>query len=187
MNITTEHVSRGLENGPDSGNSKAIGRRQCLLVLGMHRSGTSALTRVLNLLGARLPQNLLPEQKDNEMGFWESRDLMVLHNKILQSAGSVWDDWRRFNMRWFNSPEADHYRGHLADYLSRNSECSLFVIKDPRICRLLPFWLQVLEECGVTPLGVIPVRNPLEVAASLKLRNQFLTAEILSALVAAYA
>ncbi|NJN74652.1 MAG: hypothetical protein HC799_18605, partial [Limnothrix sp. RL_2_0] len=136
------------------------------------------MTRVLNLLGARLPQNLLPEQKDNETGFWESRDLMVLHNEILQSAGSMWDDWRRFNRQWFNSLEAEHYRKTLTDFLVKDfGDYPLFVIKDPRISRLLPLWIQVLEECGVTPLGVIPVRNPLEVASSLKKRNGFMIAK----------
>ncbi|MEE4376788.1 MAG: hypothetical protein V2J55_04645, partial [Candidatus Competibacteraceae bacterium] len=178
MNTITENVSQKLARGYLPENSKSEGERQCLLVMGMHRSGTSALTRVISLLGARLPGNLLPEQKDNEMGFWESRDLMTLHNEILQSAGSVWDDWRRINRRWFRSLEAERYRRHLTDFLMEDfGDSPLFVIKDPRISRLLPLWIQVLEECGITPLGVIPVRNPLEVAASLKKRNGFLTAK----------
>ena len=58
--------------------------RQAILVAGMHRSGTSALTRVLSLLGADLPENLAPALPDNnETGFWESVDLMKLHDKML--------------------------------------------------------------------------------------------------------
>lgn len=145
----------------------------------MHRSGTSALTRVISLLGARLPQNLLPPSPDsNPTGFWESQELMQLHDKILQSGDSRWDDWRRFNEQWFDSPEAANYRGRLTDYVMKDfADSPLFVIKDPRICRLLPLWLQVLRECAVMPLVVMPVRNPLEVALSLQVRNGFLTAK----------
>ena len=59
------------------------GGRSCILVLGMHRSGTSALARVISLLGAALPKNLMPPlPNDNEVGFWEPRDLWTLHDQM---------------------------------------------------------------------------------------------------------
>jgi hypothetical protein len=163
----------------NNGKNQKSEKRYCILVLGMHRSGTSALTRVISILGARLPQNLLPPASDsNPTGFWESQELMQLHDKILQSGDSRWDDWRRFNEQWLASPEAANYRGRLTDYVMKDfADSPLFVIKDPRICRLLPLWLHVLRECVVIPLVVIPVRNPLEVALSLQVRNGFLTAK----------
>ena len=42
----------------------------------------------------------------------------------------------------------------------------LFVVKDPRISRLLPLWFAVLAELQVAPVAVVAVRNPLEVAAT---------------------
>jgi hypothetical protein len=144
----------------------------------MHRSGTSALTRVLGLLGADLPLNLLGANDGNEAGHWESVDLIAIHDNLLSSAGSTWDDWRAFNPDWTASPVADAYKQQIAEAVERNWPASpLFVVKDPRICRFVPVWLDVLDRIGVEPRIVIPVRNPLEVAASLKRRNGFLPAK----------
>ena len=46
-------------------------QRRAVIVLGMHRSGTSALTRVISLLGADLPSSLMPANLSNEAGFFE--------------------------------------------------------------------------------------------------------------------
>lgn len=147
---------------------------QALLVLGMHRSGTSALTRVFSLLGADLPKNMLGANPTNEAGHWESLDLMAGHDELLASAGSRWDDWRAFNPDWDQSGVAEDYREKFVDILRNDFAGSrLFVLKDPRICRFVPFWLDVLERFGAEPCIVIPVRNPLEVAASLKRRDNF--------------
>ena len=149
--------------------------RQAILVAGMHRSGTSALTRVFSLLGADLPENLAPALPDNnETGFWESVDLMVLHDKMLMSAGSSWDDWTPFSPVWGESAVGQQYKQQLAEVLRNDFAGSgLFAIKDPRICRFLPFWLSLLQENNINPAIVIPVRNPLEVAHSLKARDGF--------------
>ena len=75
-----------------------LAARQALIVLGPHRSGTSALTRVLGLSGAALPANILPAEDglhndgNTRAGFWESRILHKLHEEALESAGSKWDD-----------------------------------------------------------------------------------------------
>ena len=86
-------------------------RRIAILVLGMHRSGTSAVTRVINLLGADLPSNLMPAVAGaNEPGFWESMDVYRLNDEILASVGSSWDDWRRFDPAWMRSAEKDRFK-----------------------------------------------------------------------------
>ncbi len=148
------------------------------MVLGMHRSGTSALTRVMNLLGADIPKDTLPPSPTNQAGYWESRDLVAIHDSILSSAGSSWDDWRPFNRDWFTSPSAQPFQSQILKYLEQDFENSrLFAIKDPRICRLWPLWREVLRTFGAKPLVVIPFRNPLEVAASLKQRNSLMPAK----------
>jgi len=149
--------------------------RVAILVLGMHRSGTSALTRVISLLGADLPSNLMPAVAgNNETGFWESLDAYALNDDILASAGSSWDDWRRFNSGWNSSPAKQAFQRRAAELLSKDfSESSLFVLKDPRICRLVPFWLEALREFEARPMFVLPVRSPLDVAASLRKRDGF--------------
>src|SRR5581483_5443085 len=56
---------------------------------------------------------------------------------------------------------------------SEYGDSTLFVVKDPRLCRLIPLWLAALERYGARPSFVITTRNPLEVAGSLRARNGF--------------
>lgn len=149
--------------------------KNAILVAGMHRSGTSALTRVFSLLGADLLKRLaLALPNNNEKGFWESVDLMIEHDALLESAGSFWSDWTEFNPDWYASAEATKYKKLIGEIVQADFAAStLFVIKDPRICRFLPFWLELLQEHAIKPFIMIPVRNPLEVAQSLKKRDGF--------------
>lgn len=153
----------------------ALDNKQAILVAGMHRSGTSALTRVFSLLGADLPKRLAPAlPNNNETGFWESVDLMVEHDALLASAGSFWSDWTEFNPDWYASAEGLKYKQIIKKWVQEDfAESALFVIKDPRICRFLPFWLDLLNDLAIKPFMIIPVRNPLEVAQSLKKRDGF--------------
>ena len=152
--------------------SRAGAGRTCVLVLGMHRSGTSALARVLNLLGCDLPKTLMEAHSSNETGHWESVEIMNLNNEILGSAGSNWQDWLEFNQGWYVSPKAEEYKERALEILkSEFGKSRLFVLKDPRICRFVPFWLDVLETAGVKPVIIRQVRNPLEVAESLSKRS----------------
>ncbi len=143
----------------------------------MHRSGTSAVTRVLNLLGADLPTRLMSAVPgDNDLGFWESIDIVDLHDDFLAAAQSCWDDLAPIDTARFQSEIAVQTRDRIVEILERDfAESQLFVIKDPRICRLVPLWLTILRQFGAQPLFVIPARNPLEVAASLQKRNEFST------------
>ena len=157
---------------------RADGAPRAIMVLGMHRSGTSALTRVFGLLGADLPKNLMPADASNPTGHWESNDLYVIHDRLLASAGSSWHDWRAFNPDWFASPAARPFADEILAVLRKDFAGSrLFAIKDPRICRFWPLWRDVLAEFGAKPVIVMPVRNPLEVAASLKQRDGFIPAK----------
>ena len=94
---------------------------RAIVVLGMHRSGTSAFTRIFNLLGADLPKNLLPPSQTNETGYWEAADLMGIHDNILSSGGSSWDDWRAFNSSWFDSPLAEPFKAQVQMYFGKIS------------------------------------------------------------------
>jgi len=161
--------SRRVVTGPKSA------ARTAILVLGMHRSGTSALTRVISLLGADLPANLMPAVPgNNETGFWESMDAYRLNDAILAAAGSSWDDWRRFEPDWLPAGARAGFKARALSMLEQDfSGSNLFVLKDPRICRLLPFWLEVVREFGAEPVAILPLRNPVEVAASLARRDGF--------------
>jgi hypothetical protein len=148
--------------------------RRGLLVLGMHRSGTSALTRTLNLAGAQLPSRLLEPGLENVTGYWESADLTTIHDRVLESAGTSWEDFAPFPASWHTSDVAESFRREILAVLDRDfASASLFVIKDPRICRLVPLWTSILERFGVEAAFLIAFRNPIEVAESLKVRDGF--------------
>jgi hypothetical protein len=112
--------------------------------------------------------------KGNEAGHWESQAICHLNDKLLRSAGSFWHDWQAFNPGWLRSPRAAEFHDEALTTLSNEFGTSrLFALKDPRICRLSAFWLPILDEFDATPFVILPLRNPLEVAASLAKRDGF--------------
>ena len=150
----------------------AAAPRTAILVLGMHRSGTSVLARITSFLGAALPRHLVPASPANPTGHWEPARLIDLHEQLLTSIGSRWDDWRAPNMRWRETDPAATLATRIQQTLEEEyPPASMIVLKDPRICRTLPLWLSVLERSGYRPAPVIIVRNPLEVAESLRERD----------------
>ena len=145
--------------------------RSCILVLGMHRSGTSAFTRLLALHGADLGDDLLAPAADNPKGFWESQRVVAIHERLLASLGRAWSDPRPLPAGWLESAAAEQARGEVRDVVSGFAASRLFAIKDPRMSRFLALWLPVLVEAGIRPCVVHVVRRPAEVGASLHARN----------------
>ena len=147
-------------------------KRIAILVAGMHRSGTSALARVLNLAGCDLPETLLPANPTNEAGHWEPRNIVLLNDEILASAGTAWNDWTAIDPRWYESPVAAAFSERAAAALeSEFGDSRLFVLKDPRICRLLRFWIEAARAFDADPRVAIPIRSPQDVALSLHTRD----------------
>ena len=148
------------------------GQKTALLVLGMHRSGTSVLARVLSFLGASLPRHLVPASHSNPTGHWEPARLVDLHQQLLAALGTSWDDWRAPQLRWHEGDAAQAIASKIPQVLAEEyGTAPLIVLKDPRICRTLPYWLPTLEKAGYRTTPVIMVRNPLEVAESLRERD----------------
>ena len=134
------------------------GRKIAVLVAGMHRSGTSLVTRILSILGCDLPQTLVGPGLGNELGHWESEAIRGLNEEILASAGSAWDDWEPFNPGWSSSAVADEFRERAQAALqSEFGDSGLFVLKDPRVCRLLMFWIEAVEIFGASPRPTVGV------------------------------
>lgn len=148
-------------------------KRQAILILGMHRSGTSALGGVINALGAAEPKTPLPPHAANPRGFFESAPLALAHDELLAFAGSSWHDWRQLDQQRINSKAAEPYRQKIKQLLiDEFGDEPLIVIKDPRTCRFVPFMSSILDEMNVIPFAFLPVRNPLEVAYSLHRRDK---------------
>jgi hypothetical protein len=149
-------------------------KQTAILVLGMHRSGTSAVARALNLLGAALPSDLIPsDAEENPAGFWESAAIIKAHDNFLAKVGSSWSDPLPLPPEAMRSEAAAECRQSLEEILSRDfATAPIFTIKDPRMCRLVPLWLEMLAARGVSVKIVMPIRHPAEVARSLGRRNK---------------
>lgn len=146
--------------------------RTAVVVMGMHRSGTSVLTRIMSFLGCDLPQTLIPPGRNNEAGYWESRKLTDLNDEILASAGTSWDDWTAFNPGWLRSPRAGSYKALLQQTLEQEfGDSPIFVVKDPRICRFPALWLDALADFGASPKVFHQIRSPVQVGQSLFRRS----------------
>jgi GT2 family glycosyltransferase/glycosyltransferase involved in cell wall biosynthesis len=142
----------------------------------MHRSGTSMITRVVNILGAYLGEEdeMMPARPDNPAGFWEHQLLYELHERLLSALNRSWDTALPLPADWHSSPEISPFRDELAELIgSRFAGRPLWAWKDPRTCVLLPLWREVLDEMGVELRCLLVTRNPLDVARSLQTRNGF--------------
>lgn len=148
-------------------------RNIALLVLGMHRSGTSALTGALSLAGANPGPSLMPAVAEvNPKGFWEHQEIVAIHENLLAALNSGWDDERPLPDGWWDSQKVLPFRSELLAILRRDFSASpLWLLKDPRLCRLLPLWRALLGELGIAPCFVICLRHPGEVAMSLERRD----------------
>ncbi len=150
-------------------------RRTAVMIVAMHRSGTSALSRALNLLGCDMPPRLIGADQWNSAGYWESKPIKDLNEEMLVSGGGEWSEWQEFNPGWFRSSAVQRFRDRAIELVgSEFGDSPLFVFKDPRLSILMPFWRSVLEELGIEPVAIHPLRNPVEVARSLERRNNFL-------------
>jgi uncharacterized coiled-coil DUF342 family protein len=147
-------------------------KKTALIISGMHRSGTSSIAGVVGMLGAVLPQYLLPPKSDNPLGFFESDKVMRFNDKILSESGSSWSDWRAINNEWQKNPNFSTYISEASLILSEEFGSSTFIVlKDPRFAKILPFWNCVLEKLEFRSCHIIPIRDPAEVAASLYERD----------------
>lgn len=149
----------------------AVFPSQIVLVLGMHRSGSSTVTRALNLLGYALPKTLIKGNASNRRGHWESQPVARLNDRYLNKANLTWADWVQGKLKTVSAEDQSNFqqdiRAIVADEFPDGQPA---VLKEPRICRLVPQYRAALEN-QVPITAVITIRNPLEVSASLVKRN----------------
>ncbi len=142
-------------------------------ILGMHRSGTSALGGVLNILGLNAGSLLMPANDTNPKGYFENRHIYWHNEKILNEYQSSWDDYC-FNIDVISEVDKAKYVQKAQQLIEQEYKYSQqFFIKDPRICMLFPIWKEACENLNINIKIIIPLRNPLEVAESLRSRNDF--------------
>src|SRR5437764_7940125 len=140
-------------------------------VTGMHRSGTSAVARLISMLGVHLGDEtgLIGSLPDNPEGFWERIDIVSLNESRLHALGGSWDDPPLPPERWDDWPRVASWQA-MAEAAAGplGGRGTLAGWKDPRTSLLLPFWATVV------PLAptILVVRQPAAVATSLAARNR---------------
>lgn len=139
-----------------------------IIVLGMHRSGTSLVTRLVNMMGAYFaPEKAaLGFAADNPKGFWERRDVLQMNDALLAANGCGWnklESWPKGEL----APHSPPHRQAMKRLVMDMDAFRPWVLKDPRLCLTFPYWKPLLE----VPVAVIVHRDPREIARSLELRD----------------
>ncbi len=146
--------------------------RAAILVLGMHRSGTSALTWLLGRLGAALPSDAIEPSDDNARGYWESQALVKADDQLLRVVRSSWFDPRPLDLSRLSEDGLRSRKNRIREAIeSAWGDAPLLAIKDPRQCRCVPIIADVLAEMRIEPRALLMLRSPAEIARSLASRD----------------
>ena len=148
-----------------------------IIVLGMHRSGTSVVARLLNMMGAYFaPEKItapekaaLPLTEANPKGYWERWDVFSLNEDILRTLEISWDNISQFSPTDITPEIQIQFESSAREIIFGLDANRPWMMKDPRLCLLLPLWRSLLE----IPVCVYVYRSPIQVAQSLKKREGF--------------
>ncbi|MBN1881099.1 MAG: sulfotransferase [Deltaproteobacteria bacterium] len=152
--------------------------KKAVIVLGMHRSGTSAITAGLEAMGISLGNYELEANPENPKGYFENGAVRGLNDNLLKFLHSRWDN------PFFDGRRAiDEAGDGLSDFYRRADEIfkknfegkPIWAVKDPRMCLTLPFWVKVFERHGFDGTNTYylhMVRHPVEVAESQRERHK---------------
>lgn len=148
--------------------------KRIVVVLGMHRSGTSLITSSLQIMGVELGDELIMRKPDNPKGFFEDNDVVNLNIEMLRQINSCATSLTPIQETDFNALHARGYYLRAAELIQKKTKNKeIFGIKDPRLTKLLPFWEKVFARCELDVSYILPIRNPLSVCHSVARRNQF--------------
>ncbi|MEM1389520.1 MAG: glycosyltransferase [Pseudomonadota bacterium] len=146
--------------------------RTAIVVLGMHRSGTSALTRVLSILRAALPETIMGASEGNDLGHWEPTRLMEYNDRLFKDLRTTWYDWTPLDLTRLSMRERTRLEDDWAEIIEQEfSNASTIVIKEPRLSRMSDSFLKAMEANSAKTVSIIPLRNPLDVIESLQARS----------------
>ena len=143
-----------------------------LLILGMHRSGTSLLARLIQHCGIDIGARLLGGSAGNEAGHWEDAVAVELHERLLAAMGRRWHDLPVPTPAAIAAAASSDVRATLAGYLSRDRGTHRnWAVKDPRLSLFAGLWVDAARNPGIQLAGLLMVRDPVEVAQSLAVRD----------------
>jgi len=141
------------------------------IVLGMHRSGTSVVAGLLNLMGAYFAPDevALPPDMTNPKGYWERKDVIIANKKLMESMGATWHQISQWDMQQVTEQQRQGFQQQVEPIMANLNQYSNWLLKDPRLCLTLPLWQPYFEQ----PIYIIVYRSPIQIAQSLHKRNQF--------------
>ena len=149
-------------------------RKRLIVVLGMHRSGTSALTRWLGMAGVELGDKLLRPESDNPTGFWEDRRIVALNDRLLSALGLSWHSVAPVDLSLLPARKLSAFRTRARKLLQALTlQAPVAAFKDPRTARLLPFWQTLFDEMDLSAEYLVVARHPFSVMDSLQRRHRF--------------
>lgn len=156
--------------------SVSSGVSEIVVVLGMHRSGTSLLGSVLHELGVNLGTELIAGDSNNAAGYYEHAGIVRWHQKLLDELDRRWTGPKGslpLPVDWLQKPETRAVQAQLTRIVAEELRQArgLWGFKDPRTSRFLPLWNDIFRELGVKPLYLLAVRGPQAVAASIVKRD----------------
>src|SRR5436190_14607020 len=179
MNDGTASPTPRLNKPARAGSVTAIAapghREPIVVVLGMHRSGTSLCSHVLSALGVDMADEIAA-QPSNQKGHWERQEIVELHDRVLALFNrGFYSPAHDFGLpaAWWADPAVAAIRRALAAFLDARMGNGLFGFKDPRTARLMPLWHQIFEELRLAPRIVFCLRDPAQVGRSLQARDGF--------------
>jgi hypothetical protein len=143
-----------------------------IAIAGMHRSGTSMVTRALHDSGLRLvgtsAEELIEAADDNPEGFWENKAIRDCNDELLEATGGAWDNPPDLPPAGVDDPRVAHVAEAATAALTTLRQHDHWGFKDPRTCLTAAYWLDLEPELRF----VVCVRHPIDVALSLRRRNQ---------------
>ena len=146
--------------------------KKLIVVLGMHRSGTSAVVKALSCLGVCLGDEFMPAGKDNPKGFFEDKAINQLNVEMLEVIGQHW-----FSLSLITDADVEQlvalgYLEKAVALLNNKIDSHVaFGFKDPRVSKSFKFWRLVFARIDCDIHYVFCLRHPLSVANSLRQRN----------------
>lgn len=147
-----------------------------ICVLGMHRSGTSMLMRLLNICGVSVGKHadLVPAKQYNKKGYWESKQVLRINEEILKIFDGWWNNPPVLKDGWENDPRLDDLYSEAEIFVdSMNNNYDVWGFKEPRTCLTLPFWQKIIPNM----IYVVSFRSPDNVAKSLQKRGDMISSD----------
>lgn len=142
-----------------------------LFITGMHRSGTSLLTRLLLDYGfySGNANDFHDPDKLDPNGYWEHKDFLLVNELLLKESGASWNQPDKFSIGKLSKVRLNEIKVLANKAIEKMDHHANWVVKDPRMCLTLGFWKEIIPDLCVVAMH----RDPLQVAQSLQNRDSF--------------